>query len=177
MGLAGFGPGTPVGAQGSLGPRGEPGKTAFFTVHLEYFTLIARKPRQTLAHGNPSPSSLVGYPVSGWRGGLPLWLGSECAPRRAEGAPRSRVESRAKRLFLLSTLRIFHTRTPEAASDASPWQPLPLLPRGLPSVWAERAVPALAGFGMRALAGWGGSLGPRGEPGKTPHCVIQQFTL
>ena len=83
-----------TGLPGSAWRAGQNG--FFYCPHLEYFTLVTRKPHQTLAHGNPSPSSPVGYPVSGRRGGFPLWLGSECAPRRAEGAPRGHVECRAK---------------------------------------------------------------------------------
>ena len=87
----------PGGGTGLPGSAWRAGQNGFFCYpHLEYFTLVPRKSRQTLAHGNRSPSSPVGYPVPGWRGGFPLWLGSECAARRAEGAPRGRVESRAK---------------------------------------------------------------------------------
>ena len=66
VGVAGFGPGTPVGAQGSLGPRGEPGKTNVFCPHLEDCTLMPR-PEVTLEAG-PSqalPPSPVGYTGSG----------------------------------------------------------------------------------------------------------------
>ena len=65
VGVAGFGPGTPVGARGSLGPRGEPGKTTLslstlrrFYTHAPEFKFEAG-PRQAL------PPSPVGYEGSG----------------------------------------------------------------------------------------------------------------
>ena len=66
VGTAGFWPGTPVGAQGSPGPRGEPGNTALFLsalrnvcVHTQEITLknAPCRPRQ--------PPSPVGHPGSG----------------------------------------------------------------------------------------------------------------
>ena len=97
VGLAGFGPGTPVGPQGSLGPHGEPGKTAFFPpVHLEDFTLVPRKSRQALARGNPYRPP----PWLGGQSGSRFWPSLECAPRRADKAPGGRAESRAKRKIM-----------------------------------------------------------------------------
>ena len=64
VGLTGFWPGTPMGAPGSLGPRGGPGKAAFCCRHFEDFSLAPRKSRYRLARANPSPPSMVGYPGS-----------------------------------------------------------------------------------------------------------------
>ena len=69
-GAAGFWPGTPVGAQGSPGPRGEPGKSDVFAVHFEDFTAVPRKVR---ARGWPAPTPrpLRGLHGFGRRAGFP----------------------------------------------------------------------------------------------------------
>ena len=69
--VAGFGPGIPVGAQGSLGARGEPGKRAFSLSTLRRF--YTRAPEVTLEAGPrpaPPPPSSVGYTGSGGEPGF-----------------------------------------------------------------------------------------------------------
>ena len=65
VGVAGFGPATPVGAQGSLGRRGEPGKTGFLLSTLR--RLCTHAPKVTLKAGpcQPLPTPTVGYTGSG----------------------------------------------------------------------------------------------------------------
>ena len=66
VGLAGLGPGTPVGARGSPGPRGEPGKKGFLVSTLGRFHT-----RVQGSHARGWPMPTPSSPVSGWRGRTP----------------------------------------------------------------------------------------------------------
>ena len=120
-GAAGFWPGTPVGAQGSPGPRGEPGKSDVFAVHFEDFTAVPRKVR---ARGWPAPTPrpLRGLHGFGRRAGFPGRPRGE--PGSRGGSPGPRGEP-GKKAFSLSTLGRFYTAAPEVSLEAGPRHPPP----------------------------------------------------